>query len=200
MANGPPHRPGEGRKRRNPAGFYWHPCRESARVASPAPSAVTNARMTACASPSISPTSRRTPAPFCGFAPAWESRRTLFTGRVPDLGSRLPPRRNGLSRCRRVGPAHARGRHSRRGGGPRSHRLVLFTHRRARCPTSTTAYRPDDVLLFGRELAGVPAEVHELADARLLIPMRPGLRSLNVAVAAAMAAGEALRQVRVRWP
>ena len=52
----------------------------------------------------------------------------------------------------------------------------------------------DDVLLFGRESAGVPAEVHQAADARLVIPMRPGLRSLNVAVAAAMAAGEALRQ------
>ena len=51
-----------------------------------------------------------------------------------------------------------------------------------------------DVLLFGRESAGVPAEVHQAADARLVIPMRPGLRSLNVAVAAAMAAGEALRQ------
>lgn len=52
----------------------------------------------------------------------------------------------------------------------------------------------DDVLLFGRETAGVPDEVHEAADARLVIPMRPGLRSLNVALAAAMAAGEALRQ------
>jgi tRNA (cytidine/uridine-2'-O-)-methyltransferase len=40
----------------------------------------------------------------------------------------------------------------------------------------------------------VPEEVHQAADARLIIPMRPGLRSLNVAVAAAMAAGEALRQ------
>ncbi len=50
------------------------------------------------------------------------------------------------------------------------------------------------LLLFGRELAGVPQEVHEAADARLVIPMRPGLRSLNVALAAAMAAGEALRQ------
>jgi tRNA (cytidine/uridine-2'-O-)-methyltransferase len=73
------------------------------------------------------------------------------------------------------------------------HRLVLFT---------TTAlesyldyrYRRDDVLLFGRESAGVPAEVHAAADARLVIPMRAGLRSLNVAVTAAMAAGEALRQ------
>jgi tRNA (cytidine/uridine-2'-O-)-methyltransferase len=53
----------------------------------------------------------------------------------------------------------------------------------------------DDVLLFGRESAGVPPEVHQAADARLVIPMRSGMRSLNVAIAAAMAAGEALRQL-----
>ncbi len=47
-------------------------------------------------------------------------------------------------------------------------------------------FEPDDVLLFGRKSAGVPAEVHDAADARLVIPMRPGLRSLNVALAAAM--------------
>ena len=56
-------------------------------------------------------------------------------------------------------------------------------------------FEPDDILLFGRESAGVPQDVHAAADARLLIPMRPGLRSLNVAIAAAMAAGEALRQI-----
>ena len=55
-------------------------------------------------------------------------------------------------------------------------------------------YRSGDILLFGRESAGVPNEVHEAADARLRIPIREGLRSLNVAVAAALAAGEALRQ------
>jgi tRNA (cytidine/uridine-2'-O-)-methyltransferase len=73
------------------------------------------------------------------------------------------------------------------------HRLVLFTTGAA---TSYLDHRfaPEDVLLFGRESAGVPPEVHSAADARLVIPMRPGLRSLNVAVAAAMAAGEALRQ------
>jgi len=48
--------------------------------------------------------------------------------------------------------------------------------------------------LFGRETSGVPDEVHAAADARLTIPMRPGLRSLNVAMACAMAVGEALRQ------
>jgi len=55
-------------------------------------------------------------------------------------------------------------------------------------------FRDGDILLFGRESAGVPAPVHESADARLRIPMRPGLRSLNVAISVALAAGEALRQ------
>jgi tRNA (cytidine/uridine-2'-O-)-methyltransferase len=77
------------------------------------------------------------------------------------------------------------------------HRLILFT------TAATVSYldhgfEADDILLFGRESAGVPQVVHAAADARLVIPMRPGLRSLNIAVAAAMAAGEALRQVRGR--
>lgn len=72
-------------------------------------------------------------------------------------------------------------------------RLVLFTTASEHCYLDFH-YRPDDVLLFGRESAGVPPQVHAAAAARLVIPMRPGLRSLNVAVAAAMAAGEALRQ------
>ena len=75
----------------------------------------------------------------------------------------------------------------------KSCRLVLFTTSAA-MPYLDFAFAPSDVLLFGRESAGVPQEVHEAADARLVIPMRSGLRSLNVAVAAAMAAGEALRQ------
>ena len=57
------------------------------------------------------------------------------------------------------------------------------------------AYGDGEVLLFGRESAGVPEAVHKAADARLRIPMREGMRSLNVAMAAAMVAGEALRQV-----
>ena len=56
------------------------------------------------------------------------------------------------------------------------------------------AYAMRDVLLFGRESAGVPDHVHAAAAVRLRIPMRPGLRSLNVAMACAMATGEALRQ------
>lgn len=55
-------------------------------------------------------------------------------------------------------------------------------------------FEPEDTLLVGRESAGVPETVHAAADARLLVPMQPGLRSLNVALAAAMVLGEALRQ------
>jgi len=56
------------------------------------------------------------------------------------------------------------------------------------------AFRADDVLLLGRESAGLPPAVHEAADARVRIPMATGLRSLNIAVAAAVVLGEALRQ------
>ena len=56
------------------------------------------------------------------------------------------------------------------------------------------AYGEDQVVMFGRESAGVPEAVHRAADARLRIPMRAGVRSLNIAVAAAMVMGEALRQ------
>jgi tRNA (cytidine/uridine-2'-O-)-methyltransferase len=56
------------------------------------------------------------------------------------------------------------------------------------------AFRADQVLLFGRESAGVPESVHKAADRRLRIPMQPGMRSLNVAMAAAIVASEALRQ------
>jgi tRNA (cytidine/uridine-2'-O-)-methyltransferase len=71
--------------------------------------------------------------------------------------------------------------------------LVLFTTA-ATLPYLEHGYRRDDVLMFGRESAGVPEAVHAAADARLLIPMRAGLRSINVAMAAAMALGEAIRQ------
>ncbi len=58
------------------------------------------------------------------------------------------------------------------------------------------AYSASDILMFGRESAGVPDEVAAIADAKLTIPMAPGLRSLNVAMAAAMVLGEAFRQTR----
>jgi tRNA (cytidine/uridine-2'-O-)-methyltransferase len=72
-------------------------------------------------------------------------------------------------------------------------RLVLFTTKGAGSYLDFR-YRKDDILLFGRESAGVTDEVAATADARLVIPVSPGLRSLNVAMAAAMALGEALRQ------
>jgi tRNA (cytidine/uridine-2'-O-)-methyltransferase len=78
----------------------------------------------------------------------------------------------------------------RRGRGLR---LVLFTTRAA-TPYLRFQFQRGDVLLFGRESAGVPDAVHQAADARLVIPMRDRFRSLNVAMACAMAVGEALRQ------
>jgi tRNA (cytidine/uridine-2'-O-)-methyltransferase len=78
-------------------------------------------------------------------------------------------------------------------------RLILFTTQ-ASLSYLDHAYRADDILLFGRESSGVPAAVHGAADARLLVPMRAGLRSLNVAMVAAMAVGEALRQTRASEP
>ena len=72
-------------------------------------------------------------------------------------------------------------------------RLVLLTTKAAQ-PYADFIFARDDVILVGRESAGVPDAVHDAADARLLIPMAPGLRSLNVSTAAAMVLGEALRQ------
>ncbi|MSP44413.1 MAG: tRNA (cytidine(34)-2'-O)-methyltransferase [Xanthobacteraceae bacterium] len=76
---------------------------------------------------------------------------------------------------------------------PKGLRLILFTTSAA-VSYLDHGYRPDDVLMFGRESAGVPDAVHAAADVRLLVPMRPGLRSINVAMVAAMALGEAMRQ------
>lgn len=74
-----------------------------------------------------------------------------------------------------------------------SGRLVLLT---TRAPVAHTGFefRADDTLLLGRESAGVPDEVHAAADARVRVPLVRGARSLNVAMAAAMVLGEALRQ------
>jgi len=77
-------------------------------------------------------------------------------------------------------------------------RLVLLTTK-GTLPYTAFAYAADDILLLGRESAGVPDYVHQAAEARLYIPMRAGLRSINVAQAAAMVLGEALRQTN-RFP
>ncbi len=78
-------------------------------------------------------------------------------------------------------------------------RLLLLTTK-ASLPYTAFRYSPGDILLAGRESAGVPVEVHDAADARLLIPLRPPMRSLNIAVALAMVAGEAIRQIRHAEP
>jgi len=72
-------------------------------------------------------------------------------------------------------------------------RIVLLTTK-ARDSFTSFAFDSDDTLLLGRESAGVPEDVHDRADARLRIPLRQGLRSINVAQAGAMVLGEALRQ------
>ncbi len=74
-----------------------------------------------------------------------------------------------------------------------SPRLVLLTTR-GEVPYTEFSFQPGDVLMLGRESAGLPDDVHAAADASVIIPMRPQVRSLNVAVAAAMVLGEALRQ------
>ncbi|MBS4773858.1 MAG: tRNA (cytidine(34)-2'-O)-methyltransferase [Proteobacteria bacterium] len=74
-------------------------------------------------------------------------------------------------------------------------RIVLLTTHASE-PYVNFEFRENDIILMGRESAGVPEEVHHLADARLLIPMNEKARSINVAVSATMVVGEALRQTR----
>lgn len=79
--------------------------------------------------------------------------------------------------------------------GALSGRLVLLTSKGSD-PYTGFSFKSEDTLLLGRESAGVPDEVHASVDARLRIPLKPGLRSLNVAIAGAMVLGEALRQTK----
>jgi tRNA (cytidine/uridine-2'-O-)-methyltransferase len=73
-------------------------------------------------------------------------------------------------------------------------RIILMTTTGAR-PYTEFSFRAGDTIVMGRESAGVPDDVHTAVDARLVIPMAPGARSLNVAQAAAIAVAEAMRQV-----
>lgn len=77
-------------------------------------------------------------------------------------------------------------------------RIVLLTTRGA-TPFHEFAFAAGDILLFGSESAGAPDRVHARADARVVIPMAPGLRSLNLSVSVGIVLAEALRQT-VRWP
>ena len=70
--------------------------------------------------------------------------------------------------------------------------VLLSTH--ASIPYTKFEFKPNDIILMGRESAGVPEAIHNLADSRLLIPMNKNTRSINVAISAAMVIGEALRQ------
>ena len=72
-------------------------------------------------------------------------------------------------------------------------RLILFTTKSAQSAYDFQ-FRADDVLLFGKESAGVPTDVAEICDARVRIPMQPQVRSMNLATTAGLALGEALRQ------
>ena len=75
-------------------------------------------------------------------------------------------------------------------------RLVLMTTH-ASNPYTEFSFKKNDIILMGRESAGVPQEVHETVDARLLIPMNKNARSINMAVSAAMVLGEGLRQTHL---
>lgn len=75
-------------------------------------------------------------------------------------------------------------------------RLILMTTKAA-LPYTDFSFQTNDILIAGRESAGVPDEVHDAADARVFIPMQAGARSLNVVNASAMILGEALRQLNL---
>ena len=75
-------------------------------------------------------------------------------------------------------------------------RIVLMTTK-SNTPYTSFKFQPNDVILMGRESAGVPESVHQLCDARLTIPMNQNARSINVAVSAVMVIGEALRQTNL---
>ena len=90
-------------------------------------------------------------------------------------------------------PATPPSRVEARPSTPGSRRLVLFTTRGAGSAYDF-AFAADDILLFGKESAGVPSEIADACDARLRIPMRPEVRSMNLAMSAGLALAEALRQ------
>jgi tRNA (cytidine/uridine-2'-O-)-methyltransferase len=81
------------------------------------------------------------------------------------------------------------------GQAPASRKILLTT--KASVPYDQFDYRADDILILGRESAGVPDDVHAAMDGRVVIPLQKGLRSLNVGMSAAIVLSEALRQLRI---
>ena len=147
-----------------------------------------------CRSPSTSPTSRRIPERFCGSAPASASRRTSSSRpafRVSDRAFR----RAGMDYLDQVTLDAARLLGGVRRLAARREAAAGPVHDRApRRPISITAFGPATSCCSAANPPACPTTVHAAADARLLIPMRPGLRSLNVAMAARHGVGEAMRQ------
>lgn len=76
----------------------------------------------------------------------------------------------------------------------KSNRRLVLLSTKSTMPYTDFTYTKDDILMMGRESSGVPESVHACADARLIIPMAPNMRSINVAVSTGMVLGEALRQ------
>ena len=133
----------------------------------------------------------------CGFP--WDDRRLKrvamdYVGLVPIVRHASWERFNAA----RAGRSEAAGHTSRSeaAGGPIGRLVLLTTAGTLRYDRFT--FQADDVLMVGRESAGVPAEVHAAADARLVIPIAQGARSLNVATAAAIALAEAKRQADIQ--
>ena len=114
------------------------------------------------------------------------------TGRFSGIRPTLPPGGNGLPRSGKI-VRHASWRTFENWRREAGVRLLLLTTKGSRSYLDCR-YDSADILLLGRESAGVPDEVFAAADEQLVIPMQSGMRSLNVAMAAAMALGEALRQ------
>src|SRR4051812_1840103 len=203
----PPPKQGENS---SPESFYWHPCRASASPLSARERAMREFRGQRCLLRHF----RLAPNP------AQPMQIALFQPDIPQNTGTI------LRLCACLGvAAHiiepagfpVSDRHFRRAGmdyldqvsivrhdswskfeqwrAAQGARLLLFTTKGA-TDYRDFRYQTADILLFGRESAGVTEAVVEAADARLVIPIAPGLRSLNVAMTAAMAAGEALRQLR----
>lgn len=84
-----------------------------------------------------------------------------------------------------------------RASNPKEYGRIILMTTKASIPYTDFKFEPNDIILMGRESAGVPESVHKLADARLIIPMNANARSINVAISAVMVIGEALKQTNL---